>query len=348
MARARNIKPAFFKNYDLADLGSHAQLLFAGLWCLADREGRLEDKPRFIKAELFPYYEVDVDGGLTLLHESGFVKRYSVNGRRLIQVEGFKKHQSPHSTEKPSDLPGIEQAPPANPYQASVTVNSPLDNVSSRKDFGGNRPDSLIPDSLIPDSPTPSLAVASLEVVPVDNYAQQESADAGESEGSNDSQASLIPEDQASQRVVVKPSANDAAFESAWSAYPKRAGGNSRAEALKAWNARVKSGKRAEDMIAGVKRYSAFCEAKGNVGTEYVKQASTFFGPSLHFEEEWMIPATTASAQRGGPMTQQERIDAQNEATLRRLAARRAGNNGAAPAMAARAALPDPYVIDME
>lgn len=152
MARARNIKPGFFKNYDLADLGPQCQLLFAGLWCLADREGRLEDKPRFIKAEVFPYYDFDVNGGLTLLHESGFVKRYTVNGEPMIQVEGFKKHQSPHSTEKPSVLPGIEKADPANRCPATVTVSSPLNNVNPQNDLRGNPPDSLIPDSLIPDS----------------------------------------------------------------------------------------------------------------------------------------------------------------------------------------------------
>ncbi|WP_053064104.1 hypothetical protein [Caballeronia mineralivorans] len=342
MARARNIKPAFFKNYDLADLGPHVQLLFAGLWCLADREGRLEDKPRFIKAEVFPYYSVDVDGGLTLLHESGFVKRYSVNGRRLIQVEGFNKHQSPHSTEKPSELPGIEHAQPANPRQMGVTVSSPLDNVSSRKDFGGNRPDSLIPDPLIPDSPIPAHTVAPVEAAAVDNSAQQQTSDAGESEGSNGSQTHLIPEDQAPPQVAAKSSANDAAFDAAWSLYPKRSGGNNRADALKAWNARLKSGKRAADMIAGVKRYATFCMAKGNVGTEYVKQASTFFGTSLHFEEAWTLP-TVAGPQGGGFMTTQERNRAISEANMRAFLE----DDGVTP-LDSLPAPADPYTIDME
>jgi hypothetical protein len=49
MARARNIKPAFFKNEQLVELGMSTRLLFIGLWCLADREGRLEDRPKRIK-----------------------------------------------------------------------------------------------------------------------------------------------------------------------------------------------------------------------------------------------------------------------------------------------------------
>ena len=41
MARARNIKPGFFRNADLAELTFEARLLFIGLWTLADSEGRL-------------------------------------------------------------------------------------------------------------------------------------------------------------------------------------------------------------------------------------------------------------------------------------------------------------------
>ena len=155
MARARNIKPGFFKNYQLADLGPCCQILFAGLWCLADREGRLEDKPRLIKAELFPYYDFDVNGGLTDLERCNFVKRYKYNGGSFIQVVNFKKHQSPHGTEKASTIPHpdfddggnyCKTRPPE--IHASITVDSPLHN-------DGNPPDSLIPDSLIPDSLIP-------------------------------------------------------------------------------------------------------------------------------------------------------------------------------------------------
>jgi hypothetical protein len=32
-------------------------------------------------------------------------------------------------------------------------------------------------------------------------------------------------------------------------------------------------------MLAGVKRYAAYARATGSVGTQYVKQAATFFGP---------------------------------------------------------------------
>jgi hypothetical protein len=135
MARARNLKPAFFKNYDLADAGMACQLLFAGLWCLADREGRLEDRPRLIKAELFPYYNVDVNNELTVLKRLKFVDRYTVDGINIIEICNFKKHQNPHNTEKHSELPTRLGHDHGNPHEirdlfdeCSLTVNPPLNN----------------------------------------------------------------------------------------------------------------------------------------------------------------------------------------------------------------------------
>ncbi len=152
MARSRNIKPSFFKNPELADAGPVAQLLFAGLWCLADRDGRLKDQPRVIKAELFPYYDADVNGYLTVLERLGNIRRYSAHGIAVIEVVNFKKHQSPHHTERASELPCFDDASACllkkHEINSSLTVNSPLEH-------GGNPPDSLIPDSLIPDSLIP-------------------------------------------------------------------------------------------------------------------------------------------------------------------------------------------------
>ena len=80
-------------------------------------------------------------------------------------------------------------------------------------------------------------------------------------------------------------------FDQAWQAYPKRAGGNSKAAAFKAWKARLKDGVKPEDMLAGVKRYAAYARATGSIGTQFVKQAATFFGPDRHFEESWQAPS---------------------------------------------------------
>lgn len=84
-------------------------------------------------------------------------------------------------------------------------------------------------------------------------------------------------------------------------AYPKRAGGNSKSAAYKAWKARLKEGVNAETMLEGVKRYAGWVSATGNSGTQFVKQATTFFGPDRHFGELWAVPAAPSPG-REDPM----------------------------------------------
>lgn len=113
MARARLLKPGFFKNELLAELPFEGRLLFAGLWTLADRDGRLEDRPKRIKAELFPFDEVDVPALLTALSSKGFIARYTVSDAQLIQVVKFADHQTPHHREAASTLPRAQGQPRA-------------------------------------------------------------------------------------------------------------------------------------------------------------------------------------------------------------------------------------------
>jgi hypothetical protein len=118
--RTRLIRPGFFKNEDLAELPWQARILFPGLWCLADKEGRLEDRPKRIKSEILPYDDCDCDTLLTALHNAGFIHRYTVEGTKYIAILTWPKHQSPHKTEAPSVIP-----PPDN---GDLTVKQPLDN----------------------------------------------------------------------------------------------------------------------------------------------------------------------------------------------------------------------------
>lgn len=108
MPRTRQLKHDFFLNEELSKLRPHARLLFAGLWLLADREGRLKDEPGKIKAQLFPYESLDIDKLLKELSE-GFIMRYEVGGKRLLAIPSLVVHQKIHPNEKASELP----APPS-------------------------------------------------------------------------------------------------------------------------------------------------------------------------------------------------------------------------------------------
>lgn len=105
MARIRSLKIGFFHNEELCELSFAHRLLFEGLWLLADREGRLEDRPKRIKAQLFPYDDLDVDVLLTDLARRGFVQRYDADGAPAIAVLGFLKHQRPNVREAASAIP---------------------------------------------------------------------------------------------------------------------------------------------------------------------------------------------------------------------------------------------------
>jgi hypothetical protein len=148
MARSRNIKPGFFTNDQLAELPALTRILFIGLWTIADREGRIEDRPKRIKAETMPYDDFDCNQALSDLQKSGFITRYVSGGINVIQVINWDKHQNPHVKEQPSTLPAQDK------HQKS-TVQAP-DKEQPKPELAGLIPDSgfLIPDSspLIPSS----------------------------------------------------------------------------------------------------------------------------------------------------------------------------------------------------
>jgi hypothetical protein len=232
MARARNLKPGFFKNETLAECSPLARLLFSGLWCLADRAGRLEDRPKRIRAEVLPYDDGSVDDMLDELHRAGFILRYQVGDERFIQVLNFTKHQNPHCREPESTIPApVEHSACTVPKQDEHRTG-PADSLN------------LIPLTLSPDVP------ASLR-------------------------ASDVSKDEPK------------GFAECWEAYPKREGGNSKTEAMKAYRARLKTGVDPAALLAGVQRYAAYVRTTGKEGTSYVKQAASFFGPGEHWKEAW-------------------------------------------------------------
>ncbi|MCR6546414.1 DnaD domain-containing protein [Dehalobacterium formicoaceticum] len=157
MARSRNIKPGFFLNDKLAEIAPLGRILFAGLWTIADREGRLEDRPKRIKAELLPYDDCDVDGLLEDLHQQGLIQRYQVEGNAYVWVINFNKHQNPHKNEIESTIPAPTEKSRnfvTSPEKAETT---PADSFKLIPDSPILMPDSfnLISDSLNPNSGAP-------------------------------------------------------------------------------------------------------------------------------------------------------------------------------------------------
>ena len=105
MARTRNIKPGFFTNPELLQCQPLSRILFAGLWCYADREGRLQDRPSKFKIEILPADPCDIEALLAELLNVGLIVRYQSDAGPLVAVPSFGKHQNPHVKEPPSTLP---------------------------------------------------------------------------------------------------------------------------------------------------------------------------------------------------------------------------------------------------
>ena len=203
MARSRNIKPGFFANDLLAEINPLGRLLFLGLWTMADREGRLEDRPKRIKAELLPYDDCDINALLTVLHASGFIVRYEVAGERFIQIAKFTKHQNPHMREPASTIPAPCE------HSASTVQEPEKPESAQEQNHGGTEPARLFPlsPSLIPDSSERDCA----------------SGDA-------------LDRDQAEAEAgKPKPIRTAERFDEFWAEYPVKKG---RAEAESKWRAR--------------------------------------------------------------------------------------------------------------
>lgn len=92
MARIRTIKPELFFDEELAEKSIEARYLFIGLFTQADRRGRLEDRPKMIKASLYPYDNLRIEKILQELTPK-FIIRYEVDQKRYIQITNFEKHQ---------------------------------------------------------------------------------------------------------------------------------------------------------------------------------------------------------------------------------------------------------------
>lgn len=106
MARIRTIKPEFFLNEELASLSALHRLAFIGLWCFADRAGRLEDRPKRLRASILPY-DGDADFNCILddLQAGGFVRRYKKGLGAYVDIPSFTKHQRCHPQESASTIP---------------------------------------------------------------------------------------------------------------------------------------------------------------------------------------------------------------------------------------------------
>lgn len=129
MARIRMIKPEFFDDPDVGELSPDAALFFIGLWTQADRDGRLVDDVRRLKARIFPYRTVNVDDLVTELDGKDMIRRYQDQDGCYLWVRNFTKHQRPHPKEPASVIP------PWTP-EAGIGHGGPCNNTAKPPESG--------------------------------------------------------------------------------------------------------------------------------------------------------------------------------------------------------------------
>lgn len=258
MARARNIKPGFFTNEQLAENEPLGRLLFIGFWTMADFKGDLEWKEKTLKIQLLPWDNCDLKQLAINLDKSGLIRFYSSQGRTYINIPNFERHQNPHKNEKlkGSDIPHYSDDLRQAIDLKGLTINRDLSGLK-RNNSQSDPADSLLlnPESPIlkPESPLPSKSA------------------------------------QAPHDTKVKPEYPEW-FIKLWDHYPTRAGSNNKKLAFQKANARRKEGCSDQQLFDAVDRYKYFVVATGKVSTEYVKQASTFFGSMDNINNAWNAP----------------------------------------------------------
>jgi uncharacterized phage protein (TIGR02220 family) len=103
--RSRSIKCTFFNDEKIGELSHTSRLLFIGLWCYADREGRFEYRPKQIKACVFPYDSINISKFMNEIIEKGMIKIYEIDEKKYGYIPRFFLYQHIHPNEKRSLIP---------------------------------------------------------------------------------------------------------------------------------------------------------------------------------------------------------------------------------------------------
>lgn len=284
--RARSLKPGLFKNELLGSADPLLTILFEGLWCSADREGRLEDRPLRICAEVFPYRraikERKTDAMLQWLHDRKFITRYEVDGDEYIQVLEFKRHQNPHIKEGPSKIPELRLGKPRArnvPSTGTARDEHEASLVPVRSDSGLRTPDSGLRTPYMCADPSPVQAQGS---------------------GSNGCGGHETCDPQ-----IPDPVEEHQHFERVMAVYPKFVGAPQLLLVEKACRDRIAEGSTWGELEDAVKRFAKFVKAGARSNPKYVETPLNFFS-SEKWRDPWTPPPTKDEARVAGNIDETE------------------------------------------
>lgn len=99
MARIRTVKPEYWTDERVGECSVSARLLFIATWNFADDHGGLDRSAKQLKAQAFPYDNIDCELLVQELLNQGLLIEYEVDGKKYLHIKGFRTHQK---VEKPA------------------------------------------------------------------------------------------------------------------------------------------------------------------------------------------------------------------------------------------------------
>lgn len=141
MARTRMIKPEMWTDAKLGDCSIEARLLFVSSLNFADDNGNLDRSSKQLKAQCFPFDNLDVEDLVQELLSAGRWIEYEVSGTRYLHIKNFLKHQRidrPSKTSRPTPEQGtiIQRSLDEHSTNTRRALDEPSTSVSLKN--GGN------------------------------------------------------------------------------------------------------------------------------------------------------------------------------------------------------------------
>jgi hypothetical protein len=99
MARIRTVKPEYWTDERIGECSIAARLLFIATWNFADDHGGLDRSAKQLKAQAFPYDNIDCEPLVQELLNARVLIEYESGGKKYLHIRGFRKHQK---NEKPA------------------------------------------------------------------------------------------------------------------------------------------------------------------------------------------------------------------------------------------------------
>ncbi len=256
MARIRTVKPEIWTDERVGECSIPARLLFIATWNFADDHGGLDRSAKQLKAQAFPYDNIDCEPLVQELLNAGLLVEYESGGKKYLHIRGFRKHQK---NEKPAaprfplysgeDTPSASGAPDASSGGAGGSSGATAASDGGTERSGGSS--------------------SSLGMIKEGKITQDARATAG-SAGDFAKLKAAYPEGTYRQ--------------SEWLLAERDV------------EHHLANGHNWPELHAGVERYAVQCRVKASVGTQFVLSPSKFFarGPAPKFLEPYPLPAVRA------------------------------------------------------